>query len=225
MNKKVIAIVAAGVLALMGVAVVALWAKQADQRAFDGAELVSVVQVRSAVKQGTPASELGASVRTVKLPSSAVPKDAVRSLEQVSGRVTGVSLEAGEVLLASRMVDPDAKPEAVNGVPRGAQEMTLALDAQRIVGGQLVAGDTVGVILSYPQDSKMVENRVVVTRIDLNKVADSGAAQANVTLAVTTRQAERIANAAEFGKIWLTKQNAATTVVPGKAVDPKDVLR
>lgn len=39
-----------------------------------------------------------------------------------------------------------------------------------------------------------------------------------VTVAISTPQAEQIVFAAEFGRIWLTRQNDATDIVPGRIV-------
>ncbi len=54
----------------------------------------------------------------------------------------------GEALLGNRLVDPNslAAPGSVP-VPDGLQEVSVQLDAQRVVGGRLAAGDTVGVVV------------------------------------------------------------------------------
>lgn len=227
MNKKVIAVIAAGVLAVGGVSTIALWAKQADDRAYSGAKLVSVVQVQTQVPKGATAAELGTSTKVVELPSSSVPKGAVSDLASVSGRVTTAQLEPGEVLLDSRMVDPSAKGGSIGGVPRGMQELSLSLDGQRLVGGRLEPGDTVGVLVSYQtgNKTKLLLNKVLITRTDFSKLAENAQGSATVTLALTTRQAERVANAAEFGKIWLTKQNEATDTREDATADVTDLDR
>lgn len=228
MSKKVIAVLAAAVLAVVGIGALAVWAQQADDRAYEGAKLVEVVQVQTAVPKGTAAAELTSATKVVELPSSAVPKDAVKSLTNVAGRVTGVRLEPGEVLLGSRMIDPKAQPAEAGGVPRGLQEISISLDAQRLVSGQVEVGDKVGILASYDKveyRTKMIANRVQVTHTDYGQKADEAPGQAVVTLAVTARQAELITNAGEFGKIWLTKQNDAAKTAPGQAVKPEEVVR
>lgn len=229
MSKKVIAVLAAAVLAVVGIGALAVWAQQADDRAYEGAKLVKVVQVQTAVPKGTAAAELTSATKVVELPSSAVPKDAVKSLTNVAGRVTGVRLEPGEVLLGSRMIDPKAQPAEAGGVPQGLQEISISLDSQRLVSGQVKVGDKVGVLASYEpaeKRTKMVANRVLVTHTAYAESATDGApGQAVITLAVTARQAEIITNAGEFGKVWLTKQNDAAKTAPGQAVKPEEVVR
>lgn len=229
MSKKVIAVLAAAVLAVVGIGALAVWAQQADDRAYEGAKLVKVVQVQTAVSKGTAAAELTSATKVVELPSSAVPKDAVKSLTNVAGRVTGVRLEPGEVLLGSRMIDPKAQPAEAGGVPRGLQEISISLDSQRLVSGQVKVGDKVGVLASYPGESsrtRMIANRVQVTHTAYAQSAtDDAPGQAVITLAVSARQAAQIANVGEFGKVWLTKQNDAAKTEPGRAVQPKDVVR
>lgn len=229
MSKKVIAVLAAAVLAVVGIGALAVWAQQADDRAYEGAKLVKVVQVQTAVPKGTAAAELTSATKVVELPSSAVPKDAVKSLTAVSGRVTGVRLEPGEVLLGSRMIDPKAQPAETGGVPRGLQEISISLESQRLVSGQVKVGDEVGVLASYDKAeyrTKMIANGVQVTRAAYAQAAtDDAPGQAVITLAVTARQAELITNAGEFGKIWLTKQNDASKTEPGRSVQPKEIVR
>jgi pilus assembly protein CpaB len=58
-------------------------------------------------------------------------------------------------------------------VPSGLQEVTVKLTLDRIVGGSLKAGDTVGVILSYganekmnvPDQTQLVFHKVLVTAV------------------------------------------------------------
>jgi pilus assembly protein CpaB len=58
-------------------------------------------------------------------------------------------------------------------VPAGLQEVTVKLSMDRMVGGNIRAGDTVGVILSFPEDEKrnvpdqsqLIFHKVMVTAV------------------------------------------------------------
>lgn len=216
MNKRAIAAIAAGVLTVIGIGILALWAGQARERAFDGAKLVSVVQVTKQVTTGTPAADLGGSTTTTKLPAAVVPEGAVTSLDQVAGLVTNVTLQPSEVLLKSRMSAPGAHAKGGIDVPNGMQEVTVSLEGQRTLNGSLKPGDKVALWASGQQSgdwTALIANQVLITRIstggDVN--ADQGAIVALVvTVAARTSVIERVVWAAEHGKIWVSLQNAET---------------
>jgi pilus assembly protein CpaB len=160
------------------------------------------------------------------VPASIVPDGAVTELASHSGMVASVDLQPGEQLLGSRLVDPQALEEpGTVPVPDGLQEVTIQLEAPRVIGGQLAAGDTVGFFVSFEGE----EGRESKTAKDLHKVlvtsvqgapsttvpAEGAEATGNqapavpegsmlVTFAVNADTAEKIVYASEFGRIWLS---------------------
>ncbi|MDR7157527.1 RcpC/CpaB family pilus assembly protein [Arthrobacter sp. BE255] len=75
-------------------------------------------------------------------------------LADLGTKVTAVSLVPGEQLLTSRMVDPNSflGPSRA-AVPDGMQEVTIKLPIERVVGGKITAGDTVGIFISLLETS------------------------------------------------------------------------
>jgi pilus assembly protein CpaB len=71
----------------------------------------------------------------------------VRNVGELSGRVAAVDLVPGEQLVSSRWVAPEAVGRA--GVPEGLLEVTVSLDPERALGGQLRSGDSVAVLASF----------------------------------------------------------------------------
>jgi pilus assembly protein CpaB len=232
---------AALLLAIVGSVLMFNYAQAADSRAQQGLEPVEVLVVQKAITAGTPVSQLAESVKVTSLPKTAVPADAVKSLEEFSKKVTAVDLQPGEQLLTARLVDPNAMvaPGTVP-VPAGMEEISVLLEPQRVIGGRLTAGDTVGVYISYKMDDKAgvdapVNNdikgfkeftgkafhRVLVTSIQqAPPEASKDATSANgpalpsgsvyVTLAREDVDAAEIVFGAEFGKIWLSKESEAS---------------
>lgn len=119
-----------------------------------GTETVEVLVVQKAIPAGTPASELGDSVAKKPLPKSTMTEGTVTDLADFGTKVTAVSLVPGEQLLSSRMVDADAflGPSRV-AVPDGMQEISLKLPIERVVGGKVTAGDTIGIFVSLQETS------------------------------------------------------------------------
>ncbi len=238
MNKRIVAVIGAVVLALVGVVMLAAYAKDADDRAFNGAELTSVLRVTDSIPADTTATDAAGSVELVKLPRKAVADGAIADLADVSGLKTTVQLEPGEQVLASRWAKEGSGPAAdergaSTGVPKGYQEVTVQLALAQAGGGLLKPGDIVGVVASYPTTdtggfTQLAKNFVRVTRVingDTKGGDEAAVSQQLVTLAVTTRDAGRIINAAEFGKVWLTQQNKDTATGHGGSVTKSEVTK
>lgn len=229
MNKRVIAAVSAGVLALLGVLVLVMWAQKANDRAFAGAELVSVVRLTDSVGVGTSAADLADKTEVVKLPNEAVPDGAVTDLADVKGLSTNASVQQGELLLESRMAQPGSGKSKSNGqVPAGMQEITMSLDAEHAAGGGLKAGDKVGILLTFDQNggaepfAKSRIDQVLVTRVGGGSGVEDLQTQL-VTVAVTSPDAEKIAFGRDLGKVWLTLQNDDTADADTRSTTIKEI--
>lgn len=222
MKRRVLAAVAALLLAAVGGAMLLVYVAGADQRAMADLAPSTVLVVTKAVPEGATADQIAESVAARELPGVAVAPDAASSLSELKGLVTTTALQPGEQLLHSRLADP-AVLQAAKGVvvPPGMHRVSVQLEPQRVVGGRVAAGDTVGVFLS-------TENKDVTrTQLSLHKVlvaaveggpataAGDGSAKAQpaqetmtVTLAAKAADVEKVVFAAEHGTIWLSAEPA-----------------
>jgi pilus assembly protein CpaB len=226
-NKRAVAAIGAVVLALLGIASLVAYANDADDRAFKGTELVSVIQVVNEVPAGTKAENLGSAVNVVKLPKAAVPDTALKTLDPVSGLVATATLVPGEVLVTDRF----GTTAEVNGgekvtVPKGMQEITIKLAAVRALDGKLAAGDHVGVAVSYDdvKRTNFAVNQVLVLSSTSGVADGETAGDVVVRLAVSSINAEKIVHASEFAHVYLTKQGEDADV-DRKLVSEEDVLK
>lgn len=224
MTTRIIAVVLAAVLAIVGAVLLVGYVRGADQRAFDGAQLTEVLVVQHEIAAGTSAAGLGSAVGLKQVPVAYVADGAVTDVKDLAGLVAGTTLEPGEQVLASRFVKPGAfgASGGTVAVPKGMQELSLAIDLQRVVGGTLVAGDLVGVYVSLAAEgdaaasTQLVDSKVLVTAVVTGQAQTKDAAAPTqgtvvVSLAVTGDQAKGIVYALEFGHVWLSRQNSDTT--------------
>jgi pilus assembly protein CpaB len=146
--------IAALLVAIIGTVLLITYVQSADQRAMAGTETSEVLVVQKAIPAGTPTSEIAGSVALKPIQKSTLTEGTVTDLADLGSKVTAVSLVPGEQLLTSRMVDPDSflGPSRV-AVPDGMQEVTFKLPIERVVGGKITAGDTVGIFISLQQSS------------------------------------------------------------------------
>lgn len=219
MKKQLIAVGVAALLAVLGVVVLVKYASDADDRAFEGTELVTVVRATADVAAGTQVADLSGSVETAEVPRAAVVPGALSSLDEVQGKLTSVALVPGDQLSTAKFTD------VVSGeivVPKGMQELTIPVAGARLIGGAVEPGDTVGVFSSYDGVTANPINELLILKIDTG-VAGAEDAGSLVTVAVRTLDAEKLIHTMEFGKIWLTKQTDATDTEGGKSITQKDV--
>jgi pilus assembly protein CpaB len=241
--RRLIAAIAAMLLAGVGAVLLLGYVGTADRRAMAGMETVQVLVVDKPVPRGTPGEKLTGLVKRKTLPATAVAPGTLSSLTPVRGRVATTDLVPGEQLLGSRFIDPAllVDPNEVK-IPRGMQALSIALESQRVLGGELKPGATVGVFVSLPkEDERPAQTNLVLHKVLVSKV-QSGAASAQqqaegqnstglpegslmVTLAVTAPNAEKIVFGAEHGKIWLSLEPANAAVAGTRVITERSLYR
>jgi pilus assembly protein CpaB len=238
--RRILAALAALVLALVGTVVLVAYVRGADARALAGVQTVPVLVVDQPVAAGTPGDQLADLVRTELLPAKAAAPGRVTDLDELAGTEATVDLQPGEQLLAARFAAPDERG-ATPRLPDGDQEISVLLEPQRAVGGRISPGDTVGVYLSIDgQDSGFthaVLHGVLVTQVQGAPVAaetdtaaaeDSGTPAAPsqsllITLAVTAQEAEPIVFGMEHGTLWLSLEPEGADIGGTTVLSPGNV--
>jgi pilus assembly protein CpaB len=242
MKARLLGGIAALVVAIIGTVLLFTYVQGADRRALANTETEDVLVVKQAVPAGTPASQLSQYVTAKAVPRTAAAADGVADLTSLGSKVTSVALVPGEQLLTSRLVDANAYlgPARVE-VPAGLQEITLRLGIERVVGGRVQAGDTVGVFISMADaaeggnGTQLTFHKVLVTGVQFSsgaaaqsqaeatQASSTGALNAGseakpttsdsylITFARNAVDAEKLVYAAEFGKIYLSKDPADAT--------------
>ena len=238
MKTRLLGGIAALIVAIVGTVFLVTYVQNADKRALAETETETVYVVEKAVAAGTGVDKMSDAVVKKEIPKLAVGAGAVTDLNEVNEKVTAVALVPGEQLLSARFVEADAflGPSRVQ-VPAGMQEITLKLPIERVVGGKISAGDTVGVFLSADaaaggaSGTQLTFHKVLVTAAQFSngsaaKTQDesvegeknAGALTAKksatsddtymITLARNSADAERIVFATEFGNVYLSKEPA-----------------
>ncbi len=227
MNGRVIAAIAAALLAILGLGAAAVYVSGADARAFDGAALTKVFVVQQGIPADADAGAVSGSVAVVELPQKSVAVDAVTDLAQIEGKLTTVPLVPGEQLIESRFDEAGSAGKASGGaVPKGLQEISVALDPATAGGSAVQVGTKVGIIATLAADGKDPRSKMFLQNIPVTGVsAGTETGGGIVTLAVTGEQATQIAAAAQAGAIRLTAQNAQTDRKSGGAVSAGDLVK
>lgn len=193
MKRRIIALLAALVLAGGGTFVLIGFVQSAEERATAGEERLQVYVVQRPVPVSTSGdSLLSASppyVALESLPAKAVAPGVVTDLRALADLVAEVDLLPGEQLIATRWVEADevstlraSLPERRVETPEGMLELPISLAAEQALGGIITAGDTVAVVASFDDYPQGVGSTIEVND-DIIAVPDSNSEDANTTAA------------------------------------------
>jgi pilus assembly protein CpaB len=242
-RRRLLAAFAALVLLVTGTLVLLAYVRGADARALAGSRTVEVLVVEQLVPEGTSGDDLAGSVRTVTMPAMAAIDGRVTDLSDLAGLVATVDLQPGEQLLASRFQRPDdLQAPGTVAVPAGLQELSVLLEPQRVAGGRIAAGDTVGVYLSQvlpdgtPQTSAVLHSVLVSqvqgapTAADAQDGTEEAAAATPsssllLTLALTSKDAETVVFGMEHGTLWLSLETDGDDASGTRVLDPNTIYQ
>lgn len=238
---RVVTIVSLGASAVLGLAALVV-AKTVlpDQAAAKVSELgsrqaqgVPVVIASKSLKYG---DRVGADHLTVtKLPPEAVPEGAFSTVAAVLSQDHGgppvalAPIAAREPVLALKLSGPGARPSVAAEIAEGMRAYTIKVTDVSGVGGHALPGDRVDVVLlrdltpTAPTRnfvSQVVLQNVRVLAIDLNAdlEANKPATPATATLEVSVADSQKLAVAADLGKLSLALRRTGSaelaTVAP-----------
>jgi pilus assembly protein CpaB len=253
MNRRIVAAFVAAALALAAFISIFLYVRNADVRALNGVQATNVYVVVNPIAKGTLADNLGTNVELKQVPTKAVPAQAVIDLAKIQGKAASVDLVAGEVLLASRFVDPAVAAEDSVAVPKGMEQMSILVKPEQVRGGVLKAGETIGVVLTVKMSNpapfnvpgvgtvtmdgdfltKQIMSKVLVTRVQGATVPAAEAAGSSplpsssvmITVALSASDIEKLTWAQSEGALLLTVENKDADDSTSQYTTGKVVLR
>ena len=144
-KRRIIGIVAATLLALIGTISLVGYVRSATDEAVGQETLVDVYVVDDFVPKGAEPDTIKASVSIGQIPSRLKQDGAITDLDAIGDQVAASDLQPGDQLLAARLAPRDIVSEEV----ADKVQVSVLLEAERAVGGALTKGDLVGVYLSF----------------------------------------------------------------------------
>lgn len=218
-TRRIVAALVATVLAVVGLGLVVLYVQGADERAAAGLEPTEVLVVTQEIPVGSPAT-LNTNVATQQLPRQAVADGALASLDALEGQVATSAIYPGEQVLAARFAAPETLTDDSVVVPPEMVQVTVQLSPDRVIGGRLRAGDTVGIVMSGDEPephSETILHGVLISRVQAAVVEDQAEDGPPtdthfITFAVSAPDAERVVWVAEHARMWLTLEREESDV-------------
>jgi Flp pilus assembly protein CpaB len=226
MNRtRIIGIALALVLALGGAVVLTGYVSTADSRALAGTKLVPAYVAKQTIPAATAGEDVQRYLAVKQIPAVAALPGLVTDLASLKGLKSTATIEQGEQLIAARWSKTAAATSSSTFQMRPDMEaVTVALPVEQAVGGQLKAGDTVGVVIASDKTTLATQklHNVAVLKVQPGDTmsastsasgSSSGAATVDkemVTLAVETDGAAQLVWGQHFGTVWLTLEQATT---------------
>jgi pilus assembly protein CpaB len=230
MTRRIIAIVAAAVLAAVGAGAVLLYLRTADARALDGKQARSVLVAAKQIPAGTNGKELVDKeyVKAVKMPVETLPDGTVAAIgDELQPLITTATVQKGQLLLRA-MFGTAVSGTSGTVLPDGKMAVTAQVKAVAFGPGPVRPGAKVVVFCTYtPAPDKrdtiagaVAAGTTAVTRVlmtDIEVVSTGGGADGDtpqtdakssassldlkLTLALSQEEAERLAHAVAVGGV------------------------
>jgi pilus assembly protein CpaB len=234
-RRRLLAIIAAIVLTLFGTFVLIAFVNSAENRAREGTDVVEVLVAAEEIPAGTPAAELAEAASVTRRPvlPSSVANDAVSDLNDLGNQVAVQDILVGQQIVNRQFGNPAQQRRTGAGrIEEGQEIVTVSLEPQRAVGGQIAEGDLVGVVVSLEDASsgggdgggesfggsgEGAFSAMVLAGVEVTAVTgtdpETGATDDVITVSLQVDQpaVERIVYGAEFGRLWLTRQSDGIT--------------
>jgi pilus assembly protein CpaB len=234
---RVVTIVSLGASAVLGlgalvVAKTVLPNQAAARAALSGTPVtgVQVVVAASAMKYGDKVD--AQHLRVIKVPADAAPEGAFTSVAAVLAADHGgppvvlTPIAAREPILPTKLSGPGARASVAAEIKEGMRAYTVKVTDVSGVGGHALPGDRVDVVLLRDLNpngpmhnfvSEVVLQDVRVLAVDLNAdlASDKPATPSTATLEVNVEDSQKLAVAADLGKLSLAlRRTGAAEVTP-----------
>jgi pilus assembly protein CpaB len=177
-----------------------------------------VVIASTSIPAGTELSS--AQLKSLDWPSSAIPKDVFADSKLLEHRVARQTIEAGELVLESKLAPVNAKGGLAATIPPGKRAISVRVNDVVGVAGFALPGNYVDVLVSAKDQnghafSKIVLNRVKVLAVAQDTVADASKPKIvnAVTLELTPEESERLDLARSIGSLSLVLRNEMDNTV------------
>jgi pilus assembly protein CpaB len=216
-RRRIIGIVAATFLALIGTFSLVSYVQSAKDDAVGQETLVDVYVVDQLVPKGAESETIKAAVSVEQVPSRLIQTGAIADLDDVGDLVAAIDLQPGDQLLTARLATRDLVFDEVTD----KVQIAARFDAERAVGGALNKGDLVGVYLSFEPFDLDASGQEPEPAEDINAAAAGEESIGDATSDTTPEQPASTPNMTrlEFQHILVTNVQTVSAPVVAETSD------
>ena len=234
MDRRKLLVVAAAIVAALGVVLVLVYAKSADRRARGAYDTVEVLTATAPIQQGDSLDQASASGKLALKP---VPRGELLAGYQTGtstlvGQVALTTIYPGEQIIASKL-GSTAAPVSALPIPAGKTAISISLSDPARVAGFVNPGSQIAVFMSGTSGGQPFTRLLLpqVSVLGVGATAETagtgapGGSPANteqlpatlITLAVTQQEAQKILFAQGNGQLAVSLTTATSKVGPAPA--------
>jgi pilus assembly protein CpaB len=221
MGRRIIAIFAAAVLALVGVGAVLLYVNAADARAVAGQQPVSVYIAKTMIPSGTTVKDAvknGSLVKT-SVAAKGAPSDVLSKVDDSNNNLLALTdIQPGEYVLNSRFGTTPVGTRAIE-VPAGQVAVSVELADAARVGTFVTPGSRVVIMGSFSDNegqngtrTKVILDNVLVIAVGQSSLVPGPAPEGGVdgssgtaslvTVAVSPTDSIKLVHGVQTGKLY-----------------------
>jgi pilus assembly protein CpaB len=225
MNRRVLAVFVAVLLAIAGAALVIIYAKNADKRAIAQAQPTTVYVAQKLISSGTTLKDAERTELLVKtqVAAKAVPAGALKAIDASNNALLALSdVQPGEILIESRFGPTPVGAKAIE-VPSGMLAISVELTDPARVGKFVTPGSHIAIYASYKivalgddERSKAInENDMKGTHVLMDDVLVIGMGETALSAPKSSTEDKAEAKAPSFLVTLAVKPADAAKVVHG----------
>ena len=242
MSRRTIALVLAVVLAGLATLALISYIQSVKEGALAGQVAVDVLVAKQDIPAGVSGDTAGQQglFETRRVTAETAPDTAIKSLQEISGKIAAVQIFKDEIIVAQRFVTPGAAVRGVLPIPEGRHAISVQVAPPAGVAGFIQPGDQVSLISQVNRPGTGAQGgtiaRFLLQRIDVlavgsRVVAVTTTPQAGtqpaaevacclLTLALTPGQAEQLAFASLNGQMIFTllPEGSQPAGTPGRTI-------
>lgn len=234
MNRRIVLIAVAVVLALVGTVAVYNYAHNADKRAVDSTKAAQVLIAQKQVPAGTKWSDAvkGGYFSQENIPANSAPASALASTSASvpADEVATADIASGQIVIRP-MFSTKTPTTGVLAIPKGMQALSISLSSTADVAGYVESGSQIAIYATFKVTNQatgttgtqsvgtdLYATKLLLPRVDVIATSQgapadvtgvkgsSGAGTSNVTLtlSVSQQQAQQVILAQQVGTLYLT---------------------
>lgn len=193
----------------------------------------AVVIATMAIPAGTKLSDVDLTIK--QFPAQAIPKDYPNSIDQIKGRIVKSGIQAEEIITEARLVGQGAAGGMPVIIPPGQRAITIKVNDVIGVGGFVNPGDRVDILSVSKTESGQPLSKTILQNVQVLAVGDKlldpnvlpepqAKVVGQITLALNPQDSERLALAADSGKLQLVlRPHSESTYVATAGATLEDV--
>jgi pilus assembly protein CpaB len=244
MTRRILGVLLAIVLAVMGTTAVLLYVNRAKNSVAAGQTAVKVLIATQRIPAGTSGESIKtkALVEEIVMPAATVPADTLTSIAAELDKLVLTHDVQPRQLLLKGMFGAATKLSGGVALPEKMLALSVKTAVEEEVGGFIRPGSQVAIFLTLGNEEKGSITKLLLPRVETLAVGaygqdavtssqgdaeskNKGTVTLLVTVAVSQADAEKLIHAIRIGKLYMALLTDSSEVRPGAGVDTPALLR